>query len=408
MDAYLYRKQLNDYWFGINANPQGFDECEEYLTAKIKSIPEGKSFIFITDTHNRDGNAEQSPALIGYIRALTNAKKVIMGGDILGREANRYLAVCELKKYINRMTDIAGKDLLMVFGNHDLNTANSPEELVEEHRIPYVEMEKALFSHTDERVCEDISEKIKYLKCSEEERQEILAFSRLHYYIDDKENKIRYIIVETGNQLEFGRNGCVTKYFDVYNNEDLVMQYDWMYETLMSTPEDYDVVVSGHALTGYCGHTNIWKGPLGICKILSGFKTCSKVTVDNPCVNYEKLAKFYAKGPHEYDFTSRKNKSNVVVIAGDTHIDVQAKADYDENGNFVSTPYIPGEKLNETAVIVNTTQPDSYRNIFSERAYKMYKDTITEQCLDVVTICPDGNIKLTRIGAGEDRKIEYK
>ena len=89
-------------------------------------------------------------------------------------------------------------------------------------------------------------------------------------------------------------------------------------------------------------------------------------------------------------------------------MDVQAKADYDENGDFVSTPYIPGEKLNETAVIVNVTQPDSYRNIFREDAYKMYKDTITEQCLDVVTICPDGNIKLTRIGAGEDRFIEYK
>ena len=114
------------------------------------------------------------------------------------------------------------------------------------------------------------------------------------------------------------------------------MQYDWIYQTLLSTPEDYDVVVTGHALLGNGSASDkILAGPLGMCKILSGFKTCSQVSVENPFSYYKKLAKYYANGEHIYDFTSRKSKSKVLVIAGDVHRDIQTKADYDENGNFV-------------------------------------------------------------------------
>ena len=45
---------------------------------------------------------------------------------------------------------------------------------------------------------------------------------------------------------------------------------------------------------------------------------------------------------------------------------------------------------------------------YLEKTYKMQKGTITEQCFDVVTILPNGNIKLTRIGAGENREVLYK
>lgn len=410
MNAYLYRKIIGDHWFAQVEDPKSFDECDQYLDGKIKSIPEGKSFMFYTDTHDRCGNGGKTPALVGYIREMTGIKKVISGSDFLDRENNRYLGAQCLYAPINEMVSVCGKDLIMVFGNHDVNTANAPEDKVKEMLIPYTELEKILFSHMEGRVTEDITKRIKMPDCPEEDRNEILAFSRLHYHIDDPETKIRYIVVETGNQIEYERNGCISNYFDVYNNEDLVLQYDWIYQTLLSTPEDYDVVVTGHALLGYGGSAEkILAGPLGMCKILSGFKTCSKVTVENPFPYYEKLDKFYAKGEHVYDFTSRKRKSNVVVIAGDIHWDVQTKADYDDEGNFVSTPYTPGEELPETAVVVNVVQTDGLGSCnYYEKTYKMYRDTNTEQCFDVVTICNDGNIKLTRIGAGENRAVFYK
>lgn len=403
MNAYIYRKMIGEHWFTTNENPQGYDECDQYLDGKIKSIPEGKSFMFLTDPHCRDTNTMNSPAIIGYVREMTGIKKVIQGGDIVHREDDRYMGAAEIIKYTNIMRSVAGEDYIPVWGNHDINTANAPEDDVARYRIPYTEIEKILYSHLTDRKCEDISAKIAYLDCDDEDRRQILALSRLHFYIDDEEAKIRYIILETGCQIEAERNGCVTKYFDVYNNGDLVMQYDWLYEVLMNTPDDYDVVVSGHAMLGYGSSREIVSGPLGVCKILSGFKTCSKVIVENPFPHYEKLAKYYAKGEHVYDFTSRKRKSNVVVIAGDRHRDIQAKADYDENGNFVSTEY-QGEALSETAVIVNVVQTDAYGCTHRDEP-EMKPGTNTEQCIEVVTICPDGNIKLTRIGAGQNREV---
>ena len=402
-DAYIYRKLINDYWFGKPQEFTSFDDCYGYLDRKIKSIPDGKSFIFLTDTHNRCGYAGQTPAIIGYIRSVTNIRKVIMGGDIIDREDSKYKGAEELCKFIGELVSVAGEDLLPVFGNHDLNTANAPESMVETERIPYTELEKILFSHLSDRHCEDIEKRISYLDCTYNEKAEVLAFSRLHYFKDDADAKLRYIVLETGNQWEYGRNGCIYKLFGVYNNDDLVMQYDWLYEVLMSTPEDYDVVVSGHAMVGYGGSESIIPGPLGICRILSGFKTCSAVTVENPVKN-GKLSEFYAEGPHTYDFSSRRRKPGVVVIAGDVHWDVQAKADYDKDGNFISTPY-HGEKLAETAVIVNVVQTDAYSCSHYPKAHTMTPGTVTEHSFDIVTIRPDGSIQLTRIGAGEDRKV---
>lgn len=405
-DAYLYRRLINGYWFEAAKEPRSIPESEGYLDRKIKSIPEGKSFIFFTDTHNICGYAGMTPAIIGYIRARTGIRKVILGGDIINREKSKARGAGELYKFIGEMTSVAGEDFLPVFGNHDLNSANSPEASVEDERIPYTELEKILFSHLPYRHCEDISKRISYLDCSESDREEILAFSRLHYYIDDDEAKMRYIIVETGNQYEYGRNGCIYEHFGVYNNNDLVMQYDWIYEVLLGTPEDYDVVVSGHAMVGYCGNESILPGPLGVCKLLSGFKTCSVVTIDNPIKN-GKLSRYYSQGIHTYDFTSRKRKSSVAVIAGDVHWDVQTKADYDESGNFVSSPY-HGEKLSETAVVVNVVQTDAYSCSHYPKAHPMTLGTVTEHAFDVVTLCPDGKTVLTRIGAGKDREVLYK
>ena len=408
-NAYAYRKMLPDYWFAQVENPERFEDCDQYLDAKIKAIPDGKSFMFLTDPHIRGCNAMNSPAIIGYVREMSNVKKVLQGGDIVHREPTKYMGAQEIIKYTNIMRSVAGEDYLPIWGNHDINTANAPEDNVPIHRIPYTEIDKILFAHLKDRVTEDLSKKIEYLDCSEEDREQILALGRLHYFIDDKKEKVRYIILESGCQIEAERNGCVTKHFGVYNNEDLVMQYDWLYETLMDTPEDYDVVVSTHAMLGYgTGLRPIVAGPLGVCHILSGFRTCSKVTVTNPFSDNEKLCKFFHAGDHVYDFSSRKRGSNVVVIAGDVHRDYQRVADYDENGKFSDLGFYDGSELNDTAIIVMTTITDAYGCSKYPENPEMIKGTVTEQAVDIVTICPDGNVRLTRIGAGKDRAILYK
>ncbi len=416
--AYLYRRMIAEYWFEIEENPQSFDECDEYLDGRIKAIPKGKSFIFVADPHCfmahkrplEKINARNSVAIIGYVRAMTGIRKVIMGGDVLERGANRYLGLQELLIYNNEMVAMAGGDYIVVHGNHDQNTPNIPldKESVDRFMIPYSEMEKRMYSHL-ERVCEDegrILERLSAANATCEQKREYLAYSRFHFYIDDNDAKIRYIIVDTGTPGQ-GRNGVVEELFGVYNNGELILQYDWLYEVLMSVPKGYDVVVAGHALLNYGGRTDIAGVSLNVCKLLSGYRTRSKVTVNNPYGDNERLFRYYAKGAHEYDFSAAVGNSTVVVMAADVHSDAQTVADYDGDGNFVSKPYMGGI-LPETAIVVNSVQTDAWWGVsrkFPEKSCPMVVGTRSEQCFDVVTICEDGEVRFTRIGAGQDRGI---
>ena len=420
--AYLYRKLIPDYWFDIVDNPQSFEECDQYLDARIKAIPQGKSFVFITDPHCFMAhkrpldpiNVMNSTAIIGYVRAMTGIKKVVMGGDVIERGANKFLGLQEFLIYNNEMIAMAGKDYLVVHGNHDQNTPNIPtdKEAIDSFMIPYTVMNQKLFSHIPDRVCEDegiILAKLEKAGATEEQKKEYLAYSKLHYYVDDNEAKVRYIMIDSGSP-GCGRNGVVEELFGVYNNGEMILQYDFVASALMGVPQDYDVVIAGHALLGYEGNTKISDVMLGICKILSSYKTKSKVSVRNIFTGNSKVEKYYDGGVHEYDFTNAKGSGNAVIVAADIHIDVQTKADYDENGNFVSSPY-EGEVLPATAVVVNATQTDCIwgqvkKNI--ERNNPMEKGTHTEQCFDVVTFLDNGNIRFTRIGAGKDREVRYK
>ena len=419
-NAYLYRKLIPEYWFETIDDPQSYDECDQYLDARIKAIPKGKSFVFITDPHCFMAhkrpldpiNVMNSTAIIGYVRAMTGIKKVVMGGDVIERGEDKYKGLQEFLIYNNEMIAMAGKDYLVVHGNHDQNTPNIPtdKESIEKFMIPYTVMNEKLFSHMD-RVCEDeerILAKLDAAGATDEQKKEYLAYSKLHYYVDDHETKVRYIIIDSGTP-GYGRNGVVEELFGVYNNGEMILQYDFVADTLMSVPDGYDVAVAGHALLGYEGNTKISDIMLGICKILSGYKTKSKVGVRNVFTGNGKVERYYAGGIHEYDFTNAKGSGNVVIMAADIHIDVQTKADYDENGNFVSSPYT-GEVLPATAVVVNATQTDCIwgqvkKNV--ERNNPMEKGTHTEQCFDVVTFLENGNIRMTRIGAGKDREVKY-
>lgn len=420
--AYIYRKMIPDYWFEVEENPESYDECDQYLDGKIKSIPEGKSFIFFADPHLFKGetrpltptNAMQSPAIIGYIRAMTGIKTVVNGGDVVNRASNKYLGLQEHLILNNEMVAVAGKDYLVVPGNHDLNAVNVKPESgdVGKYLISYEETEKKLFSHIDRHCedCEKVSKKLDALGATPEQKKEFLAYTRLHYYVDDDELKLRYVVLDAGNQ-DGGRNGVVEELLGISHNKELVLQYDWLYETLMSTPEDYDVAMLSHCFVGYAGNTAITRNILGLCKIVSGYRSKTKVKVRNPLSDNEKLTLYYAAGDHEYDFTERRGDGTVVLVGADHHLDVQTKADYDENGEFVSSPYIPGEKLSDTAVVVNIVQTDCYSNQsrkYPEINNEMTPGTKTEQCFDVVTICPDGNVRFTRIGAGKDRTLIYK
>lgn len=391
--ARYYKGRIGEYWFENG-----------YLDKKIASLPKGKSFIFLADLHRREGkgNLMRSPDIIGYIRAVSDVKKVVLGGDYLGRERFNHHAVFEMEACMTRMRDVAGDDLIVVMGNHDLNTANVPVDLYKEHIVSFREVERILMSDTT-RVCEDVSEKTAYLKLEGEEREELLSASRLHFHIDDNDRKMRYIILDTGVPPI---GNCVFEHFGVSYYNELVLQYDWLYETLMSTPKDYDVAVLAHHFI-YHEKNDVFPAVFELCKMLSAFRAKGKAVVNNLFSDNEKLTKYYAAGEHEYDFTGVVASGKLAVLTADVHWDVQRYLHFNEAGEYVSKPY-EGEAVSDTGIVVNVTQSDAFGCTYYEQCYKMTADTNTEQCFDIVTLCDDGSIKLTRIGAGIDREVKVK
>ena len=83
-------------------------------------------FFFITDVHWKDYNAQYSPALINYLAKRLDTYHVILGGDIIERNATREGAIYEeVLPFFRAMTAYteAGEQLRIfaTLGNHDRN-----------------------------------------------------------------------------------------------------------------------------------------------------------------------------------------------------------------------------------------------------------------------------------------------
>ncbi len=399
--AEYYKSLIPEYWFEPIDTPDG---TLPYLEAKIKSIPKGKSFIFLADPHRgaewENTNKMHSPAIIGYIRAVTGIEKVVLGGDYINFDKTSEIAVKNIRDYIDIMSKPCGDGMIVVPGNHDLNNPH-PTEDYDVRTLSQRDLEKALMPYVKDAVFEDISERIAYLDCTEDERQELLAHSRLHYHIDDHNQKLRHIVINTGCPRI---GNTVFKYFGVSVSPEMILQYDWLYETLLSVPEGYDVAIHAHRLIQN-GLERLENYMLQMFKIVSAYRTRSKVTVKNLFSDNELVTGYYAAGTHEYDLTSAKGSGNVVILSADRHRDKQEMADYNDEGKFVSIPY-NGEAVSPTGLVVNVTQTDAYRCFRPQNGVEMVPGTVTEQCFDIVTVCPDGGVKLTRIGSGFDRFIK--
>lgn len=114
-------KPVGSYW-----EPELRDavqKIEENRTALGEGLSE---FFFITDVHWKDYNAQFSPALINYLAERLGTYHVILGGDIIERNATREGAINEeVLPFFRAMTAYtkAGEQLRIfaTLGNHDRN-----------------------------------------------------------------------------------------------------------------------------------------------------------------------------------------------------------------------------------------------------------------------------------------------
>ena len=354
-----------------------------YLDAKIKSVPKGSSFIFITDTHFPRSTRTSTPVL-KYVKDKLKIDQVVFGGDVVDWNPTKEQASAVVKEYFDELYAVAGKGLIWVHGNHDCNSASvrkygNPEETA---LISDTEVYDMTVSHYADEVVFDEELIEKYRKDSrltDYQREQALAYMRMHYYRDNVRDKIRYIVVETID------NGPTT--FHVLKGKKVMTeQIPFIRKSMETAPKDYTIVIMAHS-TGhhkYGVKAGDFHAPL-----------------------YKEAA----------DFRHRTGR-NVVLVGGHQHIDAALAVNPGEE--FINRELDNGSVISRNEVLSIWVNRDAYKahmkrwaaggsdcDLKKSVSPTMKKGTVEEVSFDIITITRKGAVVCTRIGAGNDRYFRF-
>ncbi len=417
--------EIDDYWL-------------EHINEKLGNIPEGKSFIAYTDTHFESSghrNTKKIASLVKYVKMLTGIDTVINLGDPYSGEPT----IEESKEMLKISTqdyfyDVFGEDGLFAVGNHDSNITTwttldygdvdegvdgyyasdylVPDSYIYDVTVKNIANKKdVVFDEAMLALVDDIeftavgsADSIYGVEYTPEQmKAEFLAWAKMHYYYDDAENGIRYIVINTGS---CSVTECYTLGHTMWNNV-LPTQYDFIYNALNTVPRDengeyYDIVFAGHQMAS---NTEGSLAQEKLYKILSAFRGGYKVEMTASHSN-KNMQTLIGDTNKVYDFTEKAYDGTIFTVGGHWHLDLSSYygTDGTYNGNV---SYTYGDTVAEDAVFfigVNNDVVETYTNVYD---VSMTKGDHTEDCFSVITITPEGEIVLTRFGAGEDRKFSY-
>ena len=330
------------------------DYYTDYISGKydeinslMESITDGDAFIFITDTHWGD-NVQVSPNIINHLKKNTNLQKVVFGGDVVRAFGTKdkikedvYGFNSELKDHIN------SKNYFPTIGNHDFT-------------IKYVRSADDQTGYTYD-VPFTYNSSVKPL-----ESYVSLVNQKMYYYFDNPVQKIRYIMVNTEEEVNSGDNAWGV---GAYITQQ---QLDWLTNDALKVPsDDWHVVTIGHVPI----HPNApaHDGSLDILRYaLEGYTNKSKATFTAP---YGTVL--------NTDFSAYKGRM-VGYLCGHNHKD---------------TEYVGTNMIN-----ISTGCDARY----NDDVWTRTAGTISEQLFDVVVVDKTNRkINMIRIGAGENRMFSY-
>lgn len=339
VDVYKEIKQNTQHIESLDVRVRSLEEgtiptyYSEYLNDKITEIQNknllsgrnGDSFIFVTDTHTPSNNG-YSTLLAKAISDKTNNSFIVFGGDILTQSHTREQALAIERNYIHGLRESFGTDYRYVFGNHEYNTMASVDD-------------------SEKLNADDV-----YAICVKPFEDVVSIYGttdteRFIYYWDNPSQKIRYIVLNTGVNVQYAGN-----YLPLDN-------------ILRSTPNGYRVGVFTHSMINGSGvPTTSGAYVLGMLDAVNGrtsYTFCSKT----------------------YDY-SNLDIEIMFVMCGHTHKDIS--------------------HLSEHGVPVICTTTDSKLDGLK------IDGTIDEQAFDVVDVdCTNRKIYCTRIGLGDDREFSW-
>lgn len=424
-------------WFDADSQSSGFD-YGTYLDDKLDSVPYGQRFIFITDYHY-GSNIKKSAALIDYCRNRLGIKTIIHGGDVHNEYETAERAVQDWLGFNRDFVFRIGNDFKQVLGDHDRNggTGHTP--------ISYEVLQKLITGYDSHELTFDnlYDEQVSELGWSLSDMSQYEAFKRMHYFFDDVTIKTRFICLVT--RIIPQGQGLVYEKLGDYDSGVLLLQMDFLYSALMSTPKGYNIIVTGHNVVGdksysvsvsgstvsrYNVNEPVFKGYWSnVVKQIRGLINKS-VSNEISYLDWES-SEIETK---TYDFSDAPDIGVTFCIGGDVHWDILAKSQLLNNTETLSTvetidlpsgtePTVAtnGTINKDTDILQVVTMTDSgdrgYRGIV-EVPDSNYDDntdsfnickpntagTIDSQAFDIITI-NNKYISFTRIGSGNDRIV---
>ena len=408
-----------------------------YLDDKIDSVPDGDSFIFISDVHYA-GNKKQSAKLIDYVRRRLGIKTIIHGGDVI----NEAPTIAEAaKEWLDFNRDFAlrlGGDFKQACGDHDHNGRyESTGQVLSYHFIQH-----AMNGYNIKELHYDTlyDEQVKNLaisgKWTSDELKEYDAWRKMHYYFDDQTIKTRFVVLHTGWTGNVGLAVDKIGSGALSETNALYLQMDFMHLSLSSCPEGYNIVVVGHNIVtnakysistegGTVARYNVnemqWIGQWNsVSKMLNALKNKSSVEL-----GYRDWSGGGVKAK-TYDFSNAATPATVFCIGGDVHWDIMAKTSSSGALSAVTNATLANIIATEGTILKSDILHALTMTDGGDRGYRAivappsdsYNDatdsaltanpntagTLDSQAFDIVTIAEDA-IHFTRIGSGKDRVV---
>lgn len=403
-DAYLYRNVMPNYYLTEPENPETFSDIA-YADSVLSRVPKGKHFIFVTDTHWED-NMKNGISLMQYVRKSLGGCKVIFGGDYINVQPNKYKAYQIATDFGFRFRSAFGGDFMPCLGNHDINIANVSDQEYSTHYLPYNKVYEAIFKDIANVKTMDINDKIKDYTTDLDTIEVIKDYFKMSYYVDDEANKIRYLIVNSGNP----KFGAANDVFGAYSMYEGLLALELINIAMESIPDGYDLVIVGHMLSGRTSSDNTpTRNILDQALVSMAQALIQKATADVwiPTSISEKYNQWIGASGHKYyDYSRVNNVGKIVIFEGHYHIDfvnIHSKGGstnvWDGSSVAQSTEY---------KIPTICTLCDAYKSALNPQVESlktaMIQNTITDQAFDIVTINEDG-VTCTRFGAGNDRII---
>lgn len=408
-ESLLMRNEIQTQYTAMPENPISFDD-DAYVDVKIGTIPDGDRFAFFSDEHWESSKKHIFP-LLSYVRRRTGINDVVFGGDFIDRQNTKYLANQIFSDFCGLAIAEWGFNFIPVIGNHDTNLANAignkTEQELAEMYYPPSQWQKIIYPAMKNIVYPDYDTKIRQFTNDPTTIAELNEYFKTVYYYDDENNHIRYVVVNTGNP----KYGYVYDTFGAGDFDELWLQFDFIYNALVTTPANYNVVIAGHWFIQGSTDT-MYRNPNYISRLLSALKTKSnlhlwmELTPNLPTADADLLKAWMAEGYHDFDFTGANTIGKVLMISGHIHYDGMVTG-YPVNTSWANKALASGDTVNETGGEVPCVmiQTDNDTRIgSSDKYHPMTPGTTTDQCFDVITFT-DTQIVMTRFGAGTDRII---